>query len=50
MNHFWRWIKNEAGADRVLQLNGAIAEETWLGDEITPRAFKDELLSGAGDV
>jgi len=31
-------------------LNGAIADETWFGDEISSRAFKAELLSGAGDV
>ena len=50
MNHFWRWVKNETGGDRNLYLNGAIADETWLGDEIVPQAFKSELLSGTGDV
>ena len=50
MNHFWRWIKNESGGERSLCLNGAIAEETWFGDETTPQTFKAELLSGTGDV
>lgn len=50
MNCFWRWVKNETGGERSLYLNGAIAEETWFGDETTPQMFKTELLSGAGDV
>ena len=35
---------------RTLYLNGPIAEETWWGDEATPKAFKDDLLDGDGDV
>jgi len=50
MNHFWRWVKNEVGGERSLYLNGAIAEETWFGDEITPQQFRAELTSGAGDI
>jgi len=51
MNHFWKWVKNESGNDRSLYLNGAIADEAWgFGDEITPQAFKSELLSGAGNI
>jgi len=51
MNHFWRWVKNESGDDRCLYLNGAIADEAWgFGDEVTPQAFKAELLSGAGNI
>jgi ATP-dependent Clp protease protease subunit len=51
MNHFWRWVKNESGDDRCLYLNGAIADEAWgFGDEVTPQAFKSELLSGAGNI
>jgi ATP-dependent Clp protease protease subunit len=47
---FWNWVKDETGDERVLHLNGPIAEETWWGDEVTPAAFKDELLSGSGPV
>lgn len=45
---FWNWVKNEDG--RTLYLDGAIAEETWYGDEVTPKQFKSELLSGSGDI
>lgn len=46
---FWNWVKNEDGG-RTLFLNGAIAEESWLGDEVTPKQFKSELISGEGDI
>ncbi len=46
---FWNWIKNEDGS-RTLYLNGAIAEESWFGDEVTPKQFKSELVSGEGDI
>ncbi len=45
---FWNWVTNEDG--RTLYLDGAIAEETWYGDEVTPKLFKSELLSGSGDI
>jgi len=46
---FWNWVRNEDGA-RTLYLDGAIAEESWLGDEITPKQFKSDLISGEGDI
>ncbi len=46
---FWNWVKNEDDT-RTLYLEGAIAEETWYGDEITPKQFKSELLNGSGDI
>ena len=36
--------------ERTLFLNGTIAEESWFDDDITPRLFKDELMSGSGDI
>ena len=48
MNRFWDWVKNEDG--RTLYLEGAIAEQTWLGDEVTPSLFKAELMAGDGDI
>ncbi len=36
--------------DRVLELNGTIAEESWFDDDITPAIFKDELFSGSGPI
>lgn len=47
---FWDWIKNEQDDGRTLFLNGEISDETWYGDEVTPKIFKDELLSGEGDI
>lgn len=41
---FWNWVRNEG--ERTLFLNGEISDETWYGDEVTPKLFKDELLSG----
>ena len=32
--------------ERILFLNGTIAEESWFDDEVTPALFKDELNSG----
>lgn len=46
---FWNWVKNEDGA-RTLHLDGAIAEDSWLGDEVTPKQFKAELFSDEGDI
>ena len=49
MRKFWNWVRNPDN-ERTLYLNGPIAEETWWGDEVTPQMFKDELLSGSGDI
>jgi len=45
---FWNWIKNENG--RTLYLEGPIAEESWYGDEVTPKQFKSELMNETGDL
>jgi membrane-bound ClpP family serine protease len=45
---FWNWVRNEDS--RTLYLDGAIAEETWYGDEVTPKLFKSELMNGSGDI
>ena len=52
MKKFWKW-KNQAEtvpAERTLFLNGTIAEESWFDDDITPQLFKEELMSGSGDI
>lgn len=47
---FWAWAKSNLDG-RVLRLDGAISDcETWLGDEITPKQFQEELNSGEGDI
>lgn len=48
MNKFWNWIKDEGG--RTLRLEGPIDEDNFWGDEITPKAFRDELEADTGDV
>ena len=57
MNKFWKWKKQKVinqdggeGVERVLELRGTIASESWYDDDITPKMFKDELLSGSGDI
>jgi ATP-dependent Clp protease protease subunit len=46
---FWNWVRNE-GEPAVLVLNGEISDETWYGDEVTPKLFKDELDKCQGDI
>ena len=36
--------------ERILELNGTIAEESWFDDDVTPQLFKDELNAGSGDI
>ena len=52
MNKFWNWINQTETevAERVLVLNGTIAEESWFDDDITPRMFKEELGNGTGPI
>lgn len=53
MNKFWNWksyAKNDGGEERVLELDGVIAEETWFDDDVTPKKFKRELNSSDGDI
>jgi ATP-dependent Clp protease protease subunit len=54
---FWNWKSrktlnqaNEEVAERVLELHGTIAEESWFDDDVTPQLFKDELNAGSGDI
>ena len=39
-----------APAERILHLNGTIAEESWFDDDVTPQLFADELNAGSGDI
>lgn len=58
MKKFWKWtnkmIQNEETQEqtpeRTLFLNGTIADESWFDDDVTPQLFKEELLSGSGDI
>jgi ATP-dependent Clp protease protease subunit len=58
MKKFWNFkeIKNKENKgnkenkERELHLEGPIADETWWGDEITPKEFKSELNSEKGNI
>lgn len=49
MNKFWNFKENDSG-DTELIFNGPIASESWLGDEITPAAFRDDLSKISGNL
>jgi ATP-dependent Clp protease protease subunit len=48
LKKFWNFRTEENG--RILELIGEIAKESWFGDEVTPREFKNELNEGSGDI
>ncbi|MDT2732605.1 Clp protease ClpP [Streptococcus parauberis] len=66
MKKFWKWVNQTPTnlttpetqesqepsqiSDRTLYLNGQIAEVSWFDDDITPQFFKDELMSGEGNI
>lgn len=58
MKKFWNWksrtVTNEETQEqiqeRTLFLNGTIAEESWFDDDVTPQLFRDELMSGSGNI
>lgn len=58
MKKFWNWKSRKIrdqdsgkeSVERVLFLNGTIAEESWYDDEVTPALFKEELMAGNGDI
>jgi len=59
MKKFWKWINQaptesepveEKNQERVLELYGTIAEDSWFDDDVTPRMFKDELTAGNGPI
>ena len=50
---FWNWknhTEENETVQRVLELNGTIAEESWFDDDVTPQMFKNELFTGSGPV
>ncbi|HEY9575937.1 MAG TPA: head maturation protease, ClpP-related [Lachnospiraceae bacterium] len=56
MKKFWKWknkIVNQGETEtteRILFLNGTIAEESWFDDDVTPQLFKEELNQGNGNI
>lgn len=51
---FWRWQNRSPDEDdsseRVLLLSGPIDSSSWIGDEVTPQMFRDDLNAGTGDI
>ncbi|MCT2898595.1 Clp protease ClpP [Lentilactobacillus buchneri] len=48
MKRFWNWSGPQN--QRVLTINGTIAEDSWVDDEVTPQVFQDELNHGKGPI
>ena len=48
MKRFWNWSGPQN--QRVLTINGTIAEDSWVDDEVTPQVFQDELNQGKGPI
>ena len=48
MKRFWNWGGPQN--QRVLTINGTIAEDSWVDDEVTPQVFQDELSQGKGPI
>ena len=52
MKKFWKWKNQtvinqetqEQTLERILFLNGTIAEESWFDDDITPKSFEMSCL------
>ena len=40
----------EEVTERILFLNGTIAEDSWFDDDVTPQLFKEELNQGSGNI
>ena len=49
INKFWNFKENDSGETELI-FNGPIAEKSWLGDEITPAAFRDDLSKVSGNL
>lgn len=49
MNKFWNFARNDSGESELF-LYSSIGEETWYGDEVTPKMFRNELSKISGDI
>lgn len=48
MNKFWNFKESEK--ERILTIDGVIAEESWFDDDVTPKIFQEELNKGSGNL
>lgn len=49
MKKFWNFITDEENGSE-LRLDGAISEYSWWDDDVTPKAFRDDLAQMTGDL
>ncbi len=49
MRRFWNFTSS-SDEESILRIDGYIAEESWLGDEVTPKQFEAELSAVTGDL
>ena len=48
---FYNWVKNDELEERELRIDGVIGDgDTWFEDSIQPKAFRNELNSGTGNI
>ena len=50
LKKFWAWSQVKDSDERVLSIDGTIAEDSWYEDDVTPACFKKELMAGSGPV
>lgn len=50
MNKFWKFRDAVESSDSELILEGVIAQDSWWGDEATPKAFREELNKHSGKL
>ena len=50
LKKFWAWSQVKDSDERVLSIDGTIAEDSWYEDDVTPALFKKELMAGSGPV
>lgn len=47
---FWKWQNSVDSNGQELVIDGIISDESWFGDEVTPKELRDELASHTGDL
>ena len=47
---FWNWLDDADSGERTLMINGAITDEAWFDDDVTPSQFRAELNKCRGDI
>ena len=48
--NFWNWVKDEAGEETILRIDGPIDDEKFWGNEITPLQLREELEEKTGNL